>query len=150
MTTVNCNEVIELVRSDKSTIFAETGETFEVEKLPEIKAYATELQVLFQNLISNALKFRKKNQAPHIKISAKQERGGWTFAVQDNGIGIKDIHHEKIFTIYQRLHNRNEYEGTGIGLAHCQKIVELHNGSIWVESKPDEGSTFYFHIPNHE
>lgn len=147
LTMVNCNDLVQSVREDLDTLILESSATFEVGKLPKIKAYKTELRLIFQNLIGNAIKFHKKYLAPHIRITAHKEAKGWIFAVQDNGIGIKKIHQEKIFTIYQRLHNRNEYKGTGIGLSHCRKIASLHEGDIWVDSKPGIGSTFYFRIP---
>ena len=103
---------------------------------------------MFQNLITNAIKFQKKDTAPLVKISAQQENGHWKFSFTDNGIGIEDQYTEMIFTLFQRLHLKSEYEGTGIGLAHCRKIVHLHGGQIWVDSHPNEGSTFYFTIPN--
>jgi light-regulated signal transduction histidine kinase (bacteriophytochrome) len=102
--------------------------------------------MLFQNLIVNALKFQKPGQNPLIQISAKKEGEFWQFAIADNGIGIEEENKDRIFTIFQRLHKRADYEGTGIGLAHCRKIVELHWGKIWVESKQNEGSVFYFTI----
>ena len=148
LTTVDCNEQLEAVQKDLEVSIVESNATFELGKLPQIKAYETELRLLFQNLISNAIKFRKPNTTPHITITAKKDNG-WTFAVQDNGIGIAENHKEKIFAIFQRLHSKSAYEGTGIGLAHCRKILELHDGEIWVDSQPNEGSTFYFSIPNH-
>jgi PAS domain S-box-containing protein len=100
---------------------------------------------LMQNLIGNALKYHGE-QPPFIRISATEEPEQWIFAVQDNGIGIKPIFAEKIFVIFQRLHNRDQYSGTGIGLSICKKIVELHGGKIWVESELGKGATFYFSI----
>jgi len=124
-----------------------SGAIIKVGKLPQLKGYPIELRVLFQNLISNAIKFRRKEVVPKIKIAAKEEKNAWVFSVKDNGIGIEAEHQEKIFAIFQRLHGRREYEGTGIGLAHCQKIVDLHGGKIWLESKFNKGSCFYFTIP---
>lgn len=105
------------------------------------------MRLLFQNLISNGIKFSKKNISAVITISAELKNNVWEFSINDNGIGIAEEHQNKIFAIFQRLHLKEEYEGTGIGLAHCQKIVGLHEGEIWVESKPNLGSTFYFTIP---
>jgi light-regulated signal transduction histidine kinase (bacteriophytochrome) len=101
---------------------------------------------LFQNLIGNAIKYRSK-EPPHIIISAKKEKNQYLFSIKDNGIGISPEHLKKIFTIFQRLHTNEEYEGTGIGLAIAQKIVHQQEGEIWAESKLGKGSTFYFTIP---
>src|SRR6185295_3260557 len=122
---------------------SEAGAEIEYGPLPVINCYAAEVKQLFQNLITNAIKFRKKETSPEINISVQKNKGYWEFAFKDNGIGIEEKHNEKIFDIFQRLHTRAEYEGSGIGLSHCKKIVELHHGKIWVESKPGEGSTFY-------
>lgn len=145
---VDCNELVEVIQQDLQAIIKETNATIEVGELPRVNGFQTELRLLFQNLISNSIKFSKPGIAPKIEISAK-EQDGWTFAIQDNGIGIADEHIDKIFVAFQRLHLRSEYEGSGIGLAHCKKIVELHKGNLWVKSKTGEGSTFYFTIPRH-
>jgi signal transduction histidine kinase len=115
--------------------------------LPEVMADPIQLFQLLQNLIGNAIKFRDENKSL-IHISAKRKEKEWVFSVSDNGIGIPAEYTEKIFEMFQRLHNKKEYPGTGIGLATCKKIVERHGGHIWVESNPNGGSTFYFTIPD--
>jgi signal transduction histidine kinase len=145
---LDCGQVLNEIREDLSARINETNTILRVDELPQVRAGYTELRLLFQNLINNAIKFQKKNVQPEINITAKQELNHWKFSVQDNGIGIAPEHVERIFSIFQRLHNGNVYQGTGIGLAHCQKIVDLLGGKIWVESELDKGSTFYFTIPN--
>ena len=144
---VDCNEIMTEIKADLSNYIARTNTTITIEKLPEINAYRTELRLLFQNLINNAIKFSKKDVLPYVHISAQRKGEHWRFAVKDNGIGIAEEDQAKIFAIFYRLHSRTEYEGTGIGLSHCQKIVQLFGGGIWVESLPNEGSIFYFTIP---
>ncbi|NME71051.1 CHASE3 domain-containing protein [Flammeovirga aprica] len=112
----------------------------------KIKGHKFDLIKLFQNLIVNALKYNKENTPPIVTINSEEQLDNYQFSVTDNGIGIEENHFDKIFKIFQRLHTRNMYSGTGIGLAHCQKVVELHNGKIWLTSEVGEGSTFYFTI----
>jgi signal transduction histidine kinase len=143
---VDCNLLIKEVMADLDKIIMDTGTTIHASSLPILQAYPTELKLLLQNLISNSIKFRKANQSPAIDIGSVRDNGQWKFFVQDNGIGIDAQFLDRIFIIFQRLHTRSEYEGSGIGLAHCKKIVELHGGRIWVESTPGDGSRFYFTI----
>ena len=116
-----------------------------IETLPDIRGNRTQLFQLFQNLIGNALKYHS-GQSPEIRVSGREEGDHFVFSVKDNGIGIKPIFFEKIFILFQRLHHKNEYSGTGIGLAICKKIVDKHGGKIWVESEPGKGSCFSFSI----
>ncbi len=110
-------------------------------------ANAGQLAQVFQNLVGNAIKFRRPDGAPSIHVSAVAAAHGWLFAVKDNGIGIEPQYAERIFVIFQRLHTRAEYPGTGIGLSVCKKVIERHGGRIWVESEFGAGATFYFTLP---
>jgi light-regulated signal transduction histidine kinase (bacteriophytochrome) len=144
---IDCNEIVANVLADMDASLKESNAIIECENLPIIQGYTTEIRQLFQNMISNANKFRKKDQQPKIKITAVKEETNWIFSIEDNGIGIKEEDMDKVFVIFKRLHNRSEYQGTGIGLSHCKKIVEHHHGTIWVESEPNEGSTFKWSFP---
>ncbi|MEW6087819.1 MAG: PAS domain S-box protein [bacterium] len=143
---VDCNSVLGKVVTILSSVIEETGTVITNDPLPVSVCSESNFIQLFQNLISNAIKFRGKN-APHIHISAKKHVNEWLFSVRDNGIGIDEKYRDKIFLIFQRLHGRDKYPGTGIGLSICKKIVETHGGRIWVESQVGKGSTFYFTIP---
>ena len=148
LTKVDCNQILQDISNDLSALISQTNTVLEINNLPVIYAYPTVLRLLFQNLLTNAIKFSKKNITPIIQIDAITKKNEWEFSVKDNGIGIKKEFQHKIFAIFQRLHLKEEYAGTGIGLAHCQKIVNLHGGDIWVKSKEEQGSTFYFTISN--
>ena len=143
---VDCNHLLAEVLADLDQMIKETGASFRMEPLPVLHAYPTELKLLFQNLITNSIKFRKPGLAPAVAIGSERENGHWKFSVGDNGIGIDRQFSDRIFIIFQRLHNRSQYEGSGIGLAHCKKIAELHGGDIWVESELGHGSRFFFTI----
>jgi len=120
------------------------------DKLPEVSADSIQLERLFQNLVGNALKYRRDDTHQRVHISAKKSEEGWLFAIQDNGIGIPKDQFNRIFLMFQRLHTAKEFAGTGIGLSICQKIVQNHKGKIWVESEIGKGSTFYFTIGEKE
>jgi light-regulated signal transduction histidine kinase (bacteriophytochrome) len=124
----------------------DTGAVITHDDLPEISANRVQMTQLFQNLIANALKFRAE-RPPQIHLGVKREKTQWHFTVRDNGIGIEPQYLERIFVIFQRLHTRAEFPGTGIGLAICKKIVEKHGGGIYATSVPDEGTTFHVTLP---
>jgi len=138
--------VLVQVLADLKVAIEEAGATVTSTPLPLVMADSTQLGQLFQNLIGNALKFRSA-ELPRIHLSANCNGKEWIFSVSDNGIGIEPHYVERIFVIFQRLHGKDEYPGTGIGLAICKKIVERHGGRIWVESQPGRGSAFYFALP---
>jgi light-regulated signal transduction histidine kinase (bacteriophytochrome) len=137
--------VLEETLADLSPAVKESGATVAHGPLPLVHADPIQLGRLFQNLITNALKFRR-DVAPRVEIQAQQLEGEWRFSIRDNGIGIDPRHHDRIFVIFQRLHGRAR-PGTGIGLAICRKIIERHGGRIWVESELGNGATFSFTIP---
>lgn len=139
-------QVVETVRKNLAAAITESGAEIVFADLPEVRGDSAPLVHLFQNLISNALKYRSK-QPPRVSIDAVDDGEMWKFSVADNGIGIPREFHTQIFGIFKRLHDRSEYPGTGIGLAICQKIVERYGGRIWVESEPGCGSTFFFTLP---
>jgi signal transduction histidine kinase len=144
-TKTDCSAVLQQVLTNMQMTIAEAGAVVHCDPLPTLLADELQLGQLWQNLISNAIKF--SGAQPEIFVSARREGEEWLFWVQDNGIGLNVEYAERIFAIFQRLHTLEEYPGTGIGLAICKKIVERHNGRIWVESQPGEGATFYFTIP---
>ena len=146
-TPVDTNEVFSQAVSNLSAALQESHAVITKDDLPGVSCDETQFMQLFQNLLGNAVKFRKPEVPPLVHVSAKREGGEWVFSVRDNGIGLDPAYANRIFLIFQRLHTREEYPGTGIGLALCKKIVERHHGRIWVESVPDEGATFFFTIP---
>jgi light-regulated signal transduction histidine kinase (bacteriophytochrome) len=143
---VDVNEVIEDLRLTYKNLLEETGGTIYSDRLPLVKGNKTQILQLFQNLIGNAFKYRTE-KPPVITISCQEDNNSYKFSVTDNGIGIDPKFFQKIFIIFQRLHKREQYTGTGIGLAICKKIVDKHGGKIWVNSAPGHGSTFYFTVP---
>lgn len=148
VTTVDMNRICEEVLADLTARISDTGATITHDVLPMVEGRETELRLLLQNLVSNAMKFIRKDTKPNIHIGLEESDTEYIVSVTDNGIGIEEKFLERIFVIFRRLHSKSEYEGTGIGLAHCKKIVETHGGRIWVTSTLNVGSTFYFSIPN--
>lgn len=137
--------LLQEVQQDLAAQIRATEATIEVDPLPTLRVLPVEVRVLFQHLMSNALKFRRTDLRPHVSVRAENAGTEWRFCVEDNGIGIEEAHRDRVFLIFQRLHNRGVYEGTGIGLAHCSKIVSLHYGRIWVEDATSgDGARFCF------
>lgn len=144
---VDVNKIIESVKINLKAVIEESGAEIIYSNLPTIVCSPLQLTQLFQNFVSNAIKFKRENVPPRVEITARHTGDEWLFSVSDNGIGIDEEFSDKIFVIFQRLHNFNEYPGTGIGLAICKKIIEKIGGHIWVESEPGKGSTFNFTVP---
>jgi light-regulated signal transduction histidine kinase (bacteriophytochrome) len=142
----DCNSVLGQVIANLSVTIEQNNDIITNDDLPTVMADESQMQELFKNLVGNAIKFRSEH-APRVHISAKQDRNKWLFSVQDNGLGIDPQYKDKIFLIFQRLHSKEEYPGTGIGLAICKRIVEHHGGKIWFDSDVGKGSTFYFTLP---
>jgi light-regulated signal transduction histidine kinase (bacteriophytochrome) len=124
----------------------ESGAQVTWDALPQVTAAELQLVQLFQNLVGNAIKYRG-DRVPQIHVSAQSTETEWIFSVADNGIGIERKYFDRVFVIFQRLHGRGEYEGTGIGLAICKRILQQQGGRIWLESEPGVGSKFYFSLP---
>jgi light-regulated signal transduction histidine kinase (bacteriophytochrome) len=141
-------EALRNALADLEESLAATGATVTADALPTVAADGTQLAQVFQNLIGNSLKYRRTDVVPEIHVGAERRQGEWLLSVRDNGIGIDPQHFDRIFEIFQRLHGRKEYPGTGVGLAICRKVVERHGGRIWVESRPGQGATFFFTIPD--
>jgi light-regulated signal transduction histidine kinase (bacteriophytochrome) len=145
--TVDAGQLVDQVVTDLAATVAEDQASVTRDDLPLVLADATQLRQLFQNLIANGIKFHRLDPPPHVHVSASLDGADWTFSVSDNGIGIEPQYLERIFVLFQRLHSRAEYPGTGIGLAICKKIVERHGGHLRVESIPGQGTTFRFTWP---
>jgi PAS domain S-box-containing protein len=142
----NCELVLQEALANLTVAIAESDAVVTQDALPMVSGDATQLTQLFQNLVGNALKFRGE-RPPKIHIGVARKNGDWRFSVADNGIGMESQYFERVFLVFQRLHTRKEYQGTGIGLAICKKVVERHGGRIWAESEPGQGATFCFTIP---
>lgn len=144
---VDLNQVFEEVLSNLSMTIEETNTTIDKQVLPSIKGDPSQLVSLFQNILSNAIKYRRSDVTPHIEIKVNEDELEWIISISDNGIGIEEDYLSEIFKIFRRLHTRQDYPGTGIGLAICERIVLRHNGVIWVESQYGEGSIFHIRLP---
>ncbi|HTS49401.1 MAG TPA: ATP-binding protein, partial [Bryobacteraceae bacterium] len=144
---VDSGQCAETALANLAAAIAQSGARVETDPLPLVPVHAVQLQQLFQNLVGNAIKYRRPGVPALVHIAAQQQGGNWLFSVRDNGIGIEPQYKERIFGLFKRLHNTDEYSGTGIGLAICQRIVEYYHGRIWVESELGKGSTFYFTLP---
>ena len=144
---VNVKTLVEEIVSHLSQLIANNNAVITWEELPIIHADESQILRVFQNLIENAIKFKKKTEFPKIHTSCTKQNNMFQFSVTDNGIGIEKQYHDTVFIIFQRLHSGKDYPGTGIGLSICKRIIERHNGTIWFESTPHEGTTFYFTIP---
>lgn len=145
----DCERVLETALANLKLAISEGHAVIEHERLPVVKGDSAQLTLVFQNLIGNAVKFRGKD-APKIHVGASRNNGEWVFEVKDNGIGIDPKNFNRLFVLFQRLHTRQEYPGTGMGLAICKKIIERHGGRIWIESKPNDGAAFFFTLPADE
>jgi two-component system, chemotaxis family, sensor kinase Cph1 len=146
-TEVNLNDVLAEVLEEQQSEIEASHATVDVGPLPTIIGHRTDLKQVFQNLITNGLKYRKSTVAPKIAVFATDESKQFRFTVSDNGIGIDRQYFDQVFQLFQRLHGRSEYSGTGIGLATCKKVVDIYGGHIWLDSTVGAGSTFYFTIP---
>jgi two-component system, chemotaxis family, sensor kinase Cph1 len=142
----DCDQLLKKVLTNVQTIVAETNATVTCSCPVKVTADPSQLTQIFQNLIANAIKFHAE-EPPRVEVRGEDRNGEWIFSVKDNGIGIEERFKDKIFVMFQRLHTRDKYPGTGIGLAICKKIIERHKGRIWIESIPGKGSTFYLTIP---
>lgn len=148
LTEFDCNIIIKNVKNDLDYLLMKAnGQVIIENTLPKILGYKTEFTILFQNIIENALKFKKEGVSPLITIHSHSDEEAHHFCIQDNGIGMEQKYANKIFHLFSRLHTKDAYEGTGIGLTHCKKIVELHGGKIWVESVKGQGTSIQFNIP---
>lgn len=146
---VDCNRLVDDVVRDLAPAIADSDGSVTRDDLPRIAADSTQLRQLFQNLIANGIKFRRPAESPHVHVTAtRRDESAWVFGVADNGIGIEPQYVDRIFALFQRLHSRDQYPGTGIGLAICKKIVERHGGAIWLDSEPGRGTTFWFSLPS--
>lgn len=146
---VECERILESVMQDLRGPLNESGAIVTHDPLPAVLAEESQLGHVFRNLVGNAIKFRSKDR-PRVHVGVERQEGYWRFFVRDNGIGIDSRYAKNLFKLFQRLHGRNSYPGTGIGLAIAKRVIERHGGQIWFDSQPDQGSTFYFTLPVHK
>jgi PAS domain S-box-containing protein len=144
---IDTNIIVENVIESLKALIDETSTSINYVPLPDIMFNSIKMEQIFQNIIVNSIKYRKKDVNPEIKIAYSEDNLFWIFSIKDNGIGIQKEFHEKIFDIFKRLHSKSEYDGNGVGLAVCKKIIEQYGGKIWVESEENKGSCFYFILP---
>ena len=144
---VDCNKVLDDALANLRVTLEESRAEIIRGQLPIIRGDAVQLTQVVQNLVGNALKFRRQDVQTRIEIDAQEKDGQWLLSVKDNGIGFDMAHKDRVFTMFKRLHTRSVYPGTGIGLTVCKKIIERHGGKIWAESQLGEGTTFFFSLP---
>ena len=145
---IEVSEFVDYVLQLNQSLITEKNATISLDlKTPYISGDRSKLLQLLQNLITNSVKFHRKEEPPKVVISSHVEKDNWVFNIKDNGIGIEPTYFNKIFLLFKRLHGKEEFEGTGIGLSLCKKIVEMHGGKIWVNSALGQGATFSFSIP---
>jgi light-regulated signal transduction histidine kinase (bacteriophytochrome) len=145
--TADANQALSEALSNLDRAIADSGAEITFGPLPAVRAHNTHLKQLFQNLVGNAIKYRSPERTPVVRVDAEKANDHWIFSVKDNGMGIPAEYKERIFGLFKRLHSGDQYSGTGIGLAICQRIVERYGGRIWVESELGKGSTFFFTLP---
>ena len=143
---VDLEKELKNILDDLQKTIVDNEAEVKIDKLPQMSCDTVQIRQLFQNLISNSLKYRKPNITPKIQIGFEDKRSAYQFFVKDNGIGISKEYHQKVFEVFKRLHSNEEYQGTGIGLANCKRIVDNHQGKIWLQSTPGKGAIFYFSI----
>ena len=144
---VDSSGAVDAALANLHAALCESGASVERGNLPRVLASRTQLVNLFQNLIGNAVKYRRQGVVPEVRVEAARAEDMWRFTVSDNGIGIASNHGDEVFKIFRRLHGRHEFEGSGLGLSICQRIVEVHGGRIWLDSEPGVGSRFSFTLP---
>jgi len=145
---VDANRILDKIVAQLQASIQDSGAVITRTALPLVRIHELQLEQVFQNLIGNAIKYHSPDRTPEIHVTARLQREGWKFTVTDNGIGIAPEYKETVFGLFKRLHTSDEYSGTGIGLAICQRIIDCIGGRIWVESDPGSGSTFFFTIPH--